>query len=566
MVDAAKLIEPLSQLRQRRGTILELDLTEGLTEDHPSDPISQLMAKRRQRLTDIVEGVRRGALDPGVRALVARIDGRPLGLAQVQELRRTVAAFRASGKPTLAWSESFGELGPGTVPYYLATAFDEIALLPTGTLGLTGVSVNTTFFRDTVDKLGVQYEVGARHEYKTAVNKFTERGLTEPHREATGRVVESLNAQIVDGIAQRREMAADQVRTLADRGPYLASEALEEGLVDRLAYRDEVYADLLNRFSEGGEEPHLQFVSRYQRRRALPVRVSTGRRESYIALISATGVITSGRSRRSPAAGPAVGSDTLAAAFRAARRDPDVRAIVFQVDSRGGSPVASDIIRREAQLTNESGTPVVATMGDFAGSGGYLVALGADTIVAQPATLTGSIGVYMGKAVLSGLLDKLGVSTESIDSGEHAGMFNSDREFSDSEWQRINVMLDDIYDDFTRKVAEARGMTRERVHELGRGRVWTGSDAHAGGLVDELGGLDTAVRVAREKAALPVSTSLRHYPQPNPLERVRPAESSEDRSAAGVRFDAWGPLAGIAARLGLPAAGPLSMPGVWEIR
>lgn len=571
-MDAAKLIEPLSQLRHRRGTsvILELDLTEGLSDDSLADPVSQLIAKRRQRLPDIVEGIRRGAQDPRVRGLIARIDGKPLGFAQVQELRRTIAAFRAAGKPAVAYSESFGEVGPGTVPYYLATAFDEIALLPTGTLGLTGVSVSATFLRDTVDKIGVQYEVGARHEYKTAVNTFTERGLTEPHREATGRIVESLNEQITQGIAERRGLTPEQVRALTDRGPFLATEALSEGLVDRLAYRDEVYTDLLNRFrtpESGGDTPHLQFVSRYQRRHALAARVPSAQREDYIGLIPATGMIITGRSRRAPIGGPVIGSDTLAAAFRAARRDPRVRAVVFRVDSRGGSPVASDIIRREVQLTSEAGTPVIATMGDVAGSGGYYITLGADAIVAHPGTLTGSIGVYMGKAVLAGLLGKLGINTESVDSGEHSAMFNSDRQFSDSEWQRIDAMLDHVYDDFTSKVAEARGMTREQVHDLARGRVWTGSDAREGGLVDQLGGLDTAVRMAREKAGLPVSASVRPYPQMHPLERMRPAESSEDRTAAArVQFDAWGPLAGLSARLGLPAGGPMSMPGTWEIR
>ncbi|WP_046468109.1 signal peptide peptidase SppA [Allosalinactinospora lopnorensis] len=573
MVDAVKLIEPLSQIRRRRNLplILELDLTDGLTEEAPGDPLGQIISKRRQRLSDVVEGIRRGARDPRVRALIARIDGKPLGFAQVQELRRAVAAFRAAGKTTVAWSESFGEFGPGTVPYYLATAFDEIVLLPSGTLGLTGVSVNTTFFRDAVEKLGVEYEVGARHEYKTAVNRFTEQGFTEPHREATGRIVESLNDQITEGIAKRRGLTPEQVRTLIDRGPFLAAEAMEEGLVDRLAYRDEIYADLRDRFRSGQDgisvEPHLQFVSRYQRRQALAGRIPTAQRGGYIALISGAGLITTGRSHRSPLGGTVLGSDTLAAAFRAARRDPHVRAVVFRVDSRGGSPVASDVIRREARMTSEAGTPVIATMGDFAGSGGYYVTLGADAIVAQPGTLTGSIGVYMGKAVLSGLMDKLGVSTESIDGGEHAGMFHSGRQFSESEWRRINAMLDHVYDDFTVKVAEARGMTREQVHELARGRVWTGRDAYEGGLVDELGGLETAVRLAREKAGLPAGTNLRSYPQTNPLERMLPAESSEDRAAtAQLRPASWGSLAQLSAEIGLPAAGPLVMPGNWEIR
>ncbi|MBB6170386.1 protease-4 [Nocardiopsis mwathae] len=581
MPDVAKLLDPVTRIRQRRTAplVLELDLTEGVTDEVPADPIGRILTKRRQRLTDLVEGIRRGALDPRVKALIARVDGRPLGFAQVQELRNAVRAFRGAGKPAVAWSESFGELAPGTVPYYLAAAFDEIALLPTGTVGLTGLSIRSTFVRDAIDKLGVQYEGGARHEYKNAVNMFTEREFTEPHREATGRIVESLSDQVVEGVAAGRGMTPERVRELVGRGPFLASEAQAHGLVDRLAYRDEVIDDLLGRFApegaadpqgtgaDGDGRPTLQFVTRYQHRQAMAERVPAVRRDEFIALIHASGTVETGRSRRSPlGGGTSMGSDTIAAAFRAARRNPQVRAVVFRVDSRGGSPVASDVIRREAELTSESGTPVIATMGDVAGSGGYYVALGADAIVAHPGTLTGSIGVFVGKPVLKGLMDRVGISTDAIDGGEHSGMFTPDRPFTESEWERVNTLLDAIYDDFTAKVAEARGLSRDQVHEVARGRVWTGQDAHERGLVDELGGLDAAVRLARAKAGLPSTAPLRLFPQPGPLDRFLPAESSEDKSEADVRVSMWGPLARLTERLGLPAAGPLVMPGEWEIR
>ncbi|MFC3995140.1 S49 family peptidase [Nocardiopsis sediminis] len=570
MVDVAKLLDPVSKARRRRSAplVLEIDLTEGLSDEAPADPLGQILARRHQRLSDLIEGIRRGAHDPRVVALAARIDGRPLGFARVQELRAAVVAFRAAGKPTVAWSESFGDFGPGTVPYYLATAFEEIALLPTGLVGLTGLGMHTTFFRSAIDKLGVEYQAGARHEYKNAVNVFTETGYTDAHREAAGRIVESLGEQVVEGIAEGRGLAPERVRELTDRGPLLAEEALEAGLVDRLAYRDEVYADLLGRFGDGsraGAGARLRYVTRYHHRHAVASRVSV-RSRGHIALISGIGTIATGRSRRSPLGGGAtMGSDTVTAAFRAAREDDDVKAVVFRVDSRGGSAVASDIIRREVALTRDAGTPVIVSMGDFAGSGGYYIALGGDLIVAQPGTLTGSIGVYAAKPVLTGLMDRLGVSSDSVDGAAHAGMFGTDRGFSESEWERINAMLDSIYRDFTGKVAEARGMTPEAVHEVARGRVWTGRDARERGLVDELGGLETAVRLAREKAGLP-GAGLRPYPSTGPLERLIPAESSEDRAAAPQgRLDAWGSLAEISARLGLPAAGPLAMPGSWEI-
>lgn len=570
-------IARLSRIRRRRTAplILEVDLTEGLADETPTDPIGQIVAMRRQRLSDVVEGIRRGANDPRVKALVAKIGGQPIGLAKVQELRSAVQVFTQGGKPAVAWSESFGEFGPGTVHYYLACAFSEIALLPSGAVGLTGINVSNWFFRDVVDKLGVEYEGSARHEYKTAANAFTERGMTAPHREATGRIVESFTEQFAEGIATARGLAAAEVRSLMDRGPFLAEEARNAGLVDRLGYRDEIYAGLFDRFrsgaaANGSATPHLQYVARYHRVHSLADRVPAMRRSGgQVALISGVGQVVSGRSRRAPLGrGTAMGSDTLTAAFRAARRDPSVRAVVFRVDSPGGSYVASDVIMREVRLTEEAGTPVVVSMGDVAASGGYFVALGAGTIVAQPGTITGSIGVFVGKAVLSGLLGKLGVSSDWVDGARHAGMFGADRKFSDSEWERVNAMLDHIYDDFTAKVAHARGMTREEVHEVARGRVWTGKDAFERGLVDELGGLDAAVRLARSRAGLPSAAPLRPYPRTTPLDRLLPVESSEDRSAASAqtRLSGWGPLADVSARLGLPASGPLIMPGTWEVR
>ncbi|KUP95282.1 signal peptide peptidase SppA [Thermobifida cellulosilytica] len=571
MVDVAKLFEPVATIRRRRTAplVLELDLTEGITDEPPGDPLGQLAAMRRQRLFDTVEGIRRGARDPRVRALVVKIGSAPIGMAKVQELRQAVAVFRRAGKTAVAWSESFGEFGPGSVPYYLATAFDEIVLLPSGSVGLTGVTAENTFFGEAVEKLGIDYQVGARHEYKTAVNVFTERGFTEAHREASGRIVESFTEQIVAGISEGRGLSEETVRSLIDRGPFLAAEALEAGLVDRLAYRDEVYTDLLERCSAPDAPARLQYVSRYQRSRSLADRVpAAAPRNGYVALISGVGQIVPGHSRRSPlGGGAAMGSETVAAAFRAARKDPHVRAVVFRVDSPGGSYSASDVIWREVVLTSRAGIPVVVSMGEVAGSGGYFVAAGADLIVAQPGTITGSIGVFVGKAVLSGLLGRLGITSDSLDGGRHAGMFSSNRPFSDTEWERVNAMLDHIYDDFVGKVAEGRGMTREQVHEVARGRVWTGQDALARGLVDEVGGIETAVRLARDRAGLPPFAPVRHFPRLGPLERLVPAESSEDRAAqARLRLSAWGPLADLSARLGLPAAGPLVMPGTWVVR
>ncbi|MFF0775959.1 signal peptide peptidase SppA [Nonomuraea wenchangensis] len=565
-MDAGKAIfETVDRLRQRRTgpLILELDLTEGVTEGPPTDPLAAVLSMRKTRLADVIGGLRRARQDSRVKGLVVKIGGPPLGLAMVQELREAVLHFRASGKLTVAFAETFGEFAGGTVPYYLASAFERVYLQPSGDVGLTGVAVEQRFLKGALTKLGVGYEVGQRHEYKTAANTFTQDHMTEPHRESIGRIVESITETMIDGIADGRRLDPDKVRELIGRGPFTAGEALEAGLVDGLAYRDEVYDELKR---AAGAEAHLLYVSRYARAAAVKKLPHPG--ADGIALVHGIGMIKSGRSGRSPlGGGGAMGSDTISAALRAARRDEHVKAVVFRVDSPGGSYVASDTVWREVVLTRKV-KPVIVSMGDMAASGGYFVSMAADVIVAQPGTLTGSIGVYGGKPVFADLLQRMGISTEMVAEGANAGMFSASRAFSPEQWERVNAWLDRIYDDFVGKVASSRDLSRERTHELARGRVWTGADARANGLVDELGGLEDALALARKRAGLSESAPVRMYPRLNPLERLRGPDSSEDKSAAlaRIRLDAWGPLARLSAELGLPAAGPLILPERYTIR
>ncbi|MEU8342278.1 signal peptide peptidase SppA [Spirillospora sp. NPDC048832] len=567
MVDPGTVVNVIKQARERRTAplILELDLTDGLVETAPADPISAILSMRRANLRDVLDGLRRARSDSRVRALVVKVSG-GVGLALVQELREAVRALRDAGKFTVAWAETYGEGGRGTVPYYLATAFDKVYLQPTGEVGLTGVALEEPFFAGALEKAGIEPRFAKRYEYKTMANTFMEKAYTPEHEESSRRLVASLGEQITAGVAAARGLSEEAVRALVDRGPFLADEALEENLVDRLAYRDEVYADLRERF---GEEAQLRYVSRYNRAHGLASRLPQPGRQDVVALINGQGPIRLGRSGRGgplPNSGPAMGSDTIGAAFRAAVKDDRVKAIVFRVNSPGGSAVASDAIWREVVLARRADKPVVVSMGNVAASGGYYVSMAADTIVAQPGTLTGSIGVVVGKAVVNGLLDRVGIGLGAVADGAHARMLSATKDFSDSEWERVNASLDRIYDDFTAKVAEGRDLSRERVHELARGRVWTGADAKEHGLVDELGGLDAALDLARKKAGLASDAPVRSYPHTSPLERLRPPESSEDRTAASARFDGWGSLGGLAARLGLPAAGPLTLPGAWEIR
>jgi protease IV len=314
----------------------------------------------------------------------------------------------------------------------------------------------------------------------------------------------------------------------------------------------------------------LQYVTRYQRTHALAQRARRlpNPRERQVALIHASGPIKQGRSSRGPMGG-AMGSDTVAAALRSATADERVRAIVLRVNSPGGSAVASDAIWREVVRARAAGKPVVVSMSDVAASGGYYISMAADLIVAQPGTLTGSIGVIMGKPVLAEALERAGVRTDSVAEGARATMLAPTHPFTQDEWERINAWLDAVYRDFIEKVAAGRRMPVERVHEIARGRVWTGADAAGNGLVDELGGLHEAAELARRRAGLPADAPLRGYPRLTPLDQLRPPESSESpAAAAGLNFgfaDGWGPAWRLAAQLGLPPYGPLMLPGTWTI-
>ena len=294
------------------------------------------------------------------------------------------------------------------MPYYLATAFDRIYLQPSGDLGLTGISVQNWFYRGALDKLGVEFQVGARGEYKSAAERLTEHGFSGPAREALQRVAASIVEQLAGAIAQRLEIPAQDARTLIDRGPFVAGEALDTGLVDALGYRDEVYAAVRE---AAGPDAYLLYLGRYQRARTLGERARKlpAPPEDAVALIYATGPIRRGRTARSPLGGSSMGSDTMSGALRSAVADRRVKSIVLRVNSPGGSYVASDTIWREVVRARQAGKPVVVSMSEVAASGGYFIAMAADTIVAQPGTITGSIGVISAKPVLGQALDRAGV-------------------------------------------------------------------------------------------------------------------------------------------------------------
>jgi protease IV len=583
----AKLAGQIVRMRQRRTgpLILELDLTDGIADGPPQDPVAALLTIRRTRLPDLLDGLKRAASDDRVRALVVKVGGSRIGLAKVQELRDAVLDFRQSGKLAVAWSESFGDFVRGNVPYYLATGFDRIYLQPSGTVGLTGIAVEQVFLHGALERLGIDFQSAKRYEYKSAADQLTETGFTAPAREAAARLAESVTEQLAAAIAAGRGLTVEQSRALLGRGPFLAKQAVSEGLVDGLLYRDQVYEQVRK---EAGADTTLLYLQRYQRTHSigdLPRRLGSGVREltpgqseRFVAMIYAHGAIRQGRSGRGGPGGGGMGSDTVAAALRAAAADEGARAVVLRVNSPGGSAIASDVIWREVVRVRAAGKPVVVSMGDVAASGGYFISAPADVIVAQPATITGSIGVIMGKPVLQDLFERVGVATDSAVDGDGAAsatMFSSARPFTDADWVRINEWLDAVYADFTEKVASGRRMDVGRVHELARGRVWTGADAVANGLADQTGGMREAIEIARQRAGLPDDAPVRPYPRFGPFDQLRSAESSEARPAAAGRLgagavaalfaDGWGPAWRFAAAAGLPPYGPLALPGVWTI-
>ncbi|WP_225413449.1 signal peptide peptidase SppA [Stigmatella hybrida] len=481
--------------------VLELELDQPLQEQVPEDSLAGAFGPDPATVRDVVEALEKAAQDKRVKSLLVRID-QPGGIAVAQELRDAVKAFRASGKKAVAYTDTFGEGGSATGAYYLATAFDEVYVQPSGDVTLTGVAMETPFARDAFAKLGVQPRIGQRYEYKNAVNTYTEQGYTAAHREATEKFLGSLFGQVVRGIAEGRKLSEDEVKALIDRAPLLGQAALEAKLVDGLLYRDEVLAKVK---AEAGEGAKLLFLDKYLERAGRPH--ETG---ETVALVYGVGGIVRGKSGFNPLGGDATfGADSVALALRKATEDKDVKAILFRVDSPGGSYVASDTVRREVQRAREQGKPVIVSMATYAASGGYFVSMGADKIVAQPGTLTGSIGVYGGKMVTADFWAKLGINFETVAFGKDATLYSTDTDFSPEQLAKNEASLDRVYVDFTQKAAEGRRLPLEKLQAVARGRVWTGEDAKELGLVDELGGFPKALELVREAAKLPKDAKVR---------------------------------------------------------
>ena len=512
--------------------LLELDLGRGVAEAAPASAIEAIRALRTPQLRTLVDHLRKAETDASVVGLVGIVHGGGLTLAQSDELRAAVHSFRAGGKPTLAFSPTFGEFGDGSVGYHLATAFEEIWLQPASGLGLVGFTAGATFLRGALDKFGVQPQFGQRHEYKSAADTFMRTGMTEPHREMVGRLVESVTEQLVSAVSTDRGLSADDVRAALDDAPLSGPDALERGLVDHIGYRDEAYAALRERV--GSAEPTLRFVERHGVGRfdVLLQQLPKPTTKPRIAVIEAIGGIRVGRAQPGPG-GRQVGSDTLGAALRTAAKDKDIAGIILRIDSPGGSAVASDSIRRDVLQVRAAGKPVVASMASVAASGGYYIAMPCNRIVAAPGTVTGSIGVLAGKFVVREALARIGVSVELVAGSPRAAMLSAQTPFDEDEWAVLDAWLDRIYEDFTAKAAADRSMPVEDLRAVAKGRVWTGADALERGLVDRLGGFRDALAEACSLIGTDVhDVQVIPFPKPHPLAAFQPPESSESVSLA----------------------------------
>ena len=493
----------------RDNSVLALRVAGSLPDYTPDDPFKRFFGGPDQSLTGLVMQFKKAKVDKRIKAIVLDVDMSGVGWAKAEELRDAIADFRTSGKPVYAYIE-FGL----NKEYYIATACDKIVVPPPGELFITGLAADVMFFRGSLDKLGIYPDIFQIGKYKSVGDMFTQKKMTDAHREYVNSLLDDLFDRYIAGIAQARHKSPEDVRKLIDDAPYNAAKAKEVGLIDEAVYHDELEKEIK---ASLGYKDSDQFapVKASEYRDVSPEALGLNKGEK-VAVIYATGDIGSGRSENSPSGGQSIGSDTLAKALTDAAADKSIKAIVMRVDSPGGSGLASDIIWHAVEAANQK-KPVVISMGDVAASGGYYISASASKIVAQPSSITGSIGVVAGKPVMKGLYDWLGISNEYVLRGKEAGMFRETEKFSDDERAKFEDWIKTTYyNDFVPKVAKGRHKDPKDVDAVGQGRVWTGAQAKDRGLVDEFGGLDRAIEVAKQLAKIPADKGVERVILPYP--------------------------------------------------
>ncbi|MGC1106158.1 MAG: signal peptide peptidase SppA [Candidatus Acidiferrales bacterium] len=483
------------------NSVLVLDLSGPIEEQQPPDVSSIFLGSQPLVLHEIDDAIDQASSDSRIKGLVVRIAPIDAGWAKLEEIHRHLLDFRASGKPSVCY---LGYDGEENEEYYVATGCDRIWLTPTNPLGVRGMMAEATFLRGTLDKLRIVPNFFHIAEYKTATNELTEKKFTPAHREEVTSLLTSLYNQYLDEVSSARNMSRARFADLVQAGPFLAQEALQDKLVDRIGYWDQVQEFFRRKTGSWNPADFAQY------RRGL----SDGSGPE-VAIIYASGEIVSGASQYSSTGGEIMGGDSVAADIRRARTDSDIKAIVLRIDSPGGSSVASEVIRREVQLARKQ-KPVVVSMSDLAASGGYWIAMSADKIVADPDTITASIGVLSGKMNIAGLYGLLGVSTDYVATGDNATLYSNQQDFTPAQQQTIQKMLNDVYSNFTSGVAAGRNLPIATVDRIAKGRVWSGEQAKGLGLVDELGDTERAVEVAKQLAHIPANESVEIVRLPKP--------------------------------------------------
>ena len=506
-----------------------------LEEVLPDDVVGQFLGRETTTVRGLVESLHKAKRDPRIGAVLLM----PTQLtspywAKVQELRDAITDFRSSGKKVIAYLEYGGDR-----EYYLASAADRVFLMPTSPLDLAGVASYEVFLRGTLDKVGAYPDFLHIGQYKTAPNQLTEKQMTPAHREMAQSLNREAYDQLVRGIAQSRHKSEADVRQLIDRGPFLPEDALRNGLVDDLAYEDQLDDRVPELRSRSGEMKPVEGTD-YQRVDARSVGI---RPRSRIAVLYAVGEIASGKSSFDPVNGGVVGSDTLVEQIRQMRDDSTIKAIVLRIDSPGGSSVASDVIWRELMITRDQkrSRPLIVSMSDLAASGGYYIATPGQVIVAEPGTLTGSIGVFAGKIVYGGAAGKIGVTEQTVKDGANADIDSPFSRFTPDQRTKMQDIIQGFYDNFVDKVAMSRHATPQRIDQLGQGRVWTGAQAKDRGLVDAIGGLDTAIALAKQRANIPADEDVELVSYP-PRRSLYQTLTEQFRGEAGL--SAWTLLTG----------------------
>ena len=501
--------------RLPEAIILKLDFTKEVAERAEQNPVMLALGKTGDvSLKDAISAIDLAAKDERVKVVVGHFRENSVSMAAAQELRDAVHRFREQDKASYAFATSFGEFGAADKAYYLASSFDNIWLQPMGLVGITGLAAQSPFIRGALDKIGAKADFVHREEYKSAMDMLTENDFTDANAEMLNSILDDLNMQMVGDIAQERGLEPIGLMRLIDVAPINASTAYKEKLVTHIGYADELEDLLGMQFGEKAEAVNAQDYLD-MRRAELFSKLNKSDNKPAVAYIHATGEIS--QTSGGPAKNDLIAADKTVEAIQAAMDDEDVEAILLRIDSPGGSAVASETIRRAVEKAQDMGLPVIVSMGEVAASGGYWIAAQADVIIADPATLTGSIGVIAGKVTATPeLWDKLGIHWGMITRGENAGLWTATEPFTDAQRSKVDELVGETYAEFKKQVAQGRGLSDEQVAAIAKGRVWTGNQALNLGLVDELGGLSDALNYTKSLLGVAEDDTVYLKPFPEP--------------------------------------------------